>query len=84
MTQTVDVLAIFETGAEYPKPIRFKLFENGIKKTVAVSRITDIEHLGAGGMKRYEYKCESPGKNGSIRYTLSYYYSSSRWELSID
>jgi len=81
MKQDVDVLAVFETGAEYPKPVRFKLLENGIKKTVSVGRITDVDHLGAGGMLRYEYKCESPGSNGNIDYFLSYYYNSGRWEL---
>lgn len=81
MKQDVDVLAVFETGAEYPRPVRFKLFENGIKKTVAVGRITDVEHLGAGGMRRYDYKCESLGSNGNIHYTLSYYYNTGSWEI---
>lgn len=84
MKQDVDVLAVFETGAEYPKPVRFKLLENGIKKTVSVGRITDVDHLGAGGMLRYEYKCESPGAAEALQYRLKYYYKKQMWELVAD
>lgn len=83
MKQDVDVLAVFETGSEYPKPVRFKLLENSIKKTVSVGRITNVEHLGAGGMIRYEYTCESVGNAGSIRYKLKYYYTKQKWEIEI-
>ena len=39
MRQAVDVLAVFDVGAISPRPIRFKVVEHGIKKTV---RITEM------------------------------------------
>ena len=77
----VDVLAAFDTGASYPRPIRFKVYENGIKKTVDVSEILNVEDLGAGGMMRYEYTCRSQGARGPIEYRLKYYYMKSNWTL---
>ena len=83
MRQSVDVLAIFEEGAEYPRPVRFKIFENGIKKTVDVSEIADIKHLGAGGKTRIEYTCNSAGQHGRIEYKLLYLYQLHKWEIEI-
>lgn len=78
---TVDVLAVFEAGADHPKPLRFKLFENGIKKAVDVSQIVDINHIGAGGMSRIEYTCRSASTRGMIEYRLLYFYNRCQWEL---
>ena len=47
MRQAVDVLAVFDVGALSPRPIRFKVVESGIKKTVRVTDIRNIEWLGA-------------------------------------
>lgn len=81
MRQPVDVLAIFEEDQKYPKPVRFKVLEGGIKKSVAVLEIRNVEWLGAGGMSRIEYTCSSQGRNGSIEYKLLYYYRVCRWEI---
>lgn len=79
--QPVDILAAFDIGSSQPRPLRFKLFENGIKKTVAISDITDITTLGAGGMSRIEYTCRSNGNSGVIEYKLLYFYRVNRWEI---
>ena len=50
MRQAVDVLAVFDIGAVSPRPIRFKVLEHGIKTTVRVTDIRNIEWLGAGGV----------------------------------
>ena len=79
--QPVDVLVAFEDGTKCPRPLRFKILENGIKKTVEVSEVTGTEWLGAGGMSRIEYTCRSAGRNGAIPYRLLYYYRECRWEI---
>jgi hypothetical protein len=80
--QEVDVLASFEIGTPLPKPLRFKLIEGPIKRTVAVSKISGAEQLGAGGASRIAYKCESLGVSGKpIAYTLLYFYKDHRWEI---
>ena len=83
MTQQIDVLASFEAGSPYPRPVRFKLLVNGVKKAVDVSEIRDTKQLGAGGMSRIEYDCVSPGYNGPIEYTLMYYFQKAVWEIEI-
>lgn len=80
-SSSVDVLAVFDSDATYPRPVRFKVFENGVKKTVSVSEITNIATLGAGGMTRLEYSCRSAGHSGTISYKLLYYYNQFKWEL---
>lgn len=82
-TEQVDVLAAFDIGARYPRPIRFKIFENGVKKTVQVDTVSDIRDAGAGGMTRHEYTCRSAGKNGPIEYRLLYYYTKGVWEIEL-
>ena len=42
MRQAVDVLAVFDVGAMSPRPIRFKVVEHGIKKTVRVTEVGSI------------------------------------------
>ena len=81
MRQAVDVLAIFDIGATSPRPIRFKVLEHGIKTTVRVTDISNIEWIGAGGSTRIEYKCCTVSDGKRIEYKLCYYYRECRWEL---
>lgn len=83
MKQQVDVLAAFDTGSDIPRPIRFKILENGIKKPVDVTEVINTERLGAGGMVRIEYTCRSAGQNGPMQYRLMYYYTKGSWEIEI-
>lgn len=84
MRQSVDVLAVFDIGAMSPRPIRFKVIEHGIKTTVKVSDIRNIEWLGAGGVTRIEYDCQSVCEGRRIGYKLLYFYNECRWELQTD
>ena len=81
MRQAVDVLAVFDVGAISPRPIRFKVVELGIKKTVRVTDIKNLEWLGAGGVKRIVYDCFTVSEGRRIRYRLMYFYGECRWEL---
>lgn len=81
MKQAVDVLAVFDIGAVSPRPIRFKVVESGIKKTVRVTDIQNIEWLGAGGMTRVVYDCFTVNGGRRIPYKLLYYYQECRWEI---
>ncbi len=81
MRQDVDVLAVFDIGAMSPRPIRFKVLEHGIKTTVKVSDIRNIEWLGAGGVTRIEYDCVTIREGRHINYKLLYFYRESKWEL---
>jgi hypothetical protein len=83
MRQAVDVLAVFDIGALSPRPIRFKVLERGIKTTVKVTDIRNIEWLGAGGVTRIEYDCTSVSNGHSVDYKLLYFYRECRWELEI-
>ena len=79
--QAVDVLAVFDIGAMSPRPIRFKVLEHGIKTTVKVSDIRNIEWLGAGGVTRIEYDCVTVSGGKHINYKLLYFYRECRWEI---
>ena len=81
MRQSVDVLAVFDIGALSPRPIRFKVLEHGIKTTVKVSDIRNIEWLGAGGTTRIVYDCSSICDGRHIDYKLHYYYRECKWEI---
>ena len=83
MKQPIDALVVFEQGAAYPKPVRFKIMENGVKKAVDITEIVDVQDLGAGGMIRREYTCRSAGRNGPIEYRLLYYYTKGSWEIEL-
>ena len=50
MRQAVDVLAVFDIGAMSPRPIRFKVVDHGIKKTVRITDISNIEDLRKHGL----------------------------------
>lgn len=82
MRQAVDVLAVFDVGALSPRPIRFKVVERGIKKTVRVTDIKNIEWYGAGGMTRIVYDCLTINEGRRIEYQLLYFYKECRWELA--
>ena len=81
MRQAVDVLAVFDIGAMSPRPIRFKVVDHGIKKTVRITDISNIEWLGAGGMTRIVYDCLTVNEGRRIWYKLFYFYHECRWEL---
>ncbi len=83
MRQSVDVLAVFDIGALSPRPIRFKVLEHGIKTTVKVTDIRNIEWIGAGGVKRIEYDCSTVSEGRHIDYKLLYFYNECRWEVQI-
>lgn len=83
MRQAVDVLAVFDIGAASPRPLRFRILEHGIKNTVKVSDITNIQWLGAGGVTRVEYDCFSVCEGNRIYYKLMYYYRECRWEVQM-
>ena len=65
MRQAVDVLAVFDIGAMSPRPIRFKVVDHGIKKTVRI----------------IVYDCLTVNEGRRIRYKLFYFYHECRWEL---
>lgn len=75
------VLAVFKDEYRYPRPIRFKLTEDGEEKTVEVKDILKVENLGAGGVSRVEYTCQSAGVRGMIKYKLLYYYNTGKWSI---
>lgn len=81
MRQAVDVLAVFDVGALSPRPVRFKVIDSGIKKTVRVTDIRNIEWLGAGGVARIVYDCCTVIEGRRIEYRLLYYYRECRWEI---
>lgn len=82
--QEVDVLAVFDIGAMSPRPIRFKILEHGIKTTVKVSDIRNIEWLGAGGVTRIEYDCVTVSEGRRINYKLLYFYHECRWQIEMN
>ena len=83
MRQPVDVLAVFDIGAMSPRPVRFKVLEHGIKTTVRVTDIRNIEWLGAGSVTRIQYDCTTVREGRRIDYKLIYYYRECRWELEV-
>ena len=83
MKQAVDVLAVFDIGAASPRPLRFKLVDRGIKTTVRISNIRNIEWVRSGGVTHVEYDCTSINDGRYIDYKLLYFSNDSRWELQI-
>ena len=80
MRQAVDVLAVFDIGALSPRPLRFKV-DSGIKKTVRITDISNVEWLGAGGTTRIVYDCCTVSEGRCILYKLLYFYRECRWEI---
>ena len=77
----MTVYAIFKDGDRCPTPLKSKISEGGEEKTVDVGKVLNVQQLGAGGMSRFEYTCESPGTRGLIRYKLNYYYTKGSWSI---
>ena len=77
----MTVLTVFRDEYRNPRPLRFKITEDGEEKTVEVSDILKEENVGAGGMSRIEYTCQSAGSRGLIRYKLLYYYKTGKWSI---
>lgn len=84
MRQTVDVLAIFDADANAPRPIRFKIFENGIKVTVKITEIIRTDWVRAGGVTHIKYDCITINEGKRLEYSLMYFYSECRWEYEAD
>ena len=85
MTQTVDVVAIFDRMIREPKPVRFKIYDNGHWKSVNVERILNIEWMRLDGKVQIVYSCESRSCNGQmIRYKLKYLHQDIRWEMEME
>ena len=79
MKQEVSVLAVFNIGSKDPKPVRFKVIEEGEKKPVNVYSVLSKEYIG---MDRIDYECNSLSERGNlINYKLSYYRSNCRWVI---
>lgn len=79
---TMKVLVVFRDEYRNPRPIRFKITEDGEEKTVEVKDILKEEDVGAGGVSRIEYTCQSAGAKGLIRYKLLYYYNIGKWSIT--
>lgn len=77
----MKVLVVFHDEYRYPHPIRFKITEEGEEKTVEVKDILKQENVGAGGVSRIEYTCQSAGSRGMIKYKLLYYYNTGKWSI---
>ena len=84
MRQEIDVLAIFDAGVQTPRPIRFKMLEQGIKTTVRISEIQNTEWIGAGGMMHIEYECATVNDGRRIKYKLLFFPRDCRWEIDSD
>ena len=77
MKQEVSVLAVFNIGSKDPKPVKFKVIEEGDKKTVNVYSVLGKEYIG---MDRIDYECNSLSERENlINYKLSYYRSNCRY-----
>ena len=85
MIQTVDVIAIFDRMIREPKPVRFKIYDNGHWKSVNVERILNIEWMRLYGKVQIVYSCESRSCNGQmINYKLKYLQQDVRWEMEMN
>lgn len=85
MIQTVDVIAIFDRMIREPKPVRFKIYDNGHWKSVNVERILNIEWMRLDGKVQIVYSCESRSCNGQmINYKLKYLQQDVRWEMEMN
>lgn len=85
MTQSIDVIAIFDKAVSIPKPIRFKIYDIGQWKSVNVDRIYNTEWIRRDGKVQIEYSCGSKSRNGQmINYKLMYIQQEIRWEMKYD
>lgn len=85
MTQSIDVIVIFDKAVSIPKPLRFKIYDTGHWKSVNVDRIYNTEWIRKDGKVQIEYFCGSESRNGQIiNYRLRYIQQEIRWEMDID
>jgi hypothetical protein len=85
MTQSIDVIVIFDKAVSIPKPLRFKIYDRGQWKSVNVDRIYNSEWVRKDGKVQIVYSCGSKSCNGQmINYKLMYIQQEVRWEMEID
>lgn len=85
MTQSIDVIVIFDKAVSIPRPLRFKIYETGQWKSVNVDRIYNSEWVRKDGKVQIVYSCGSKSRNGQmINYKLMYIQQEIRWEMEID
>ena len=85
MTQSIDVIVIFDKAVSIPKPLRFKIYDTGRWKSVNVDRIYNSEWVRRNGKVQIVYSCGSKSRNGQmISYKLMYIQQEVRWEMEID
>ena len=81
MKQEIAVLASFDIGKRDPRPVKFRLLEDGKKITVDVYSELGREYIG---MDRIDYECNSLSSRGNLLvYKLSYFRSSSKWVIEM-
>lgn len=84
MTQSIDVIVIFDKAVSIPRPLRFKIYDSGQWKSVNVDRIYNSEWIRKDGKVQIEYRCGSKSRNGRmINYSLRYVQQEVRWEMDI-
>ncbi len=84
MTQSIDVIVIFDKAVSIPKPLRFKIYDSGQWKSVNVDRIYNSEWIRKDGKVQIEYRCGSKSRSGRmINYSLRYVQQEVRWEMDI-
>ena len=54
MTQSIDVIVIFDKAVSIPKPLRFKIYDTGRWKSVNVDRIYNSEWVRKDGKVQIE------------------------------
>lgn len=81
MKQEVDVMTVFKKGERQPRPLKFRMMENGVKYSVDV---VDILRYDYRGTNRIDYECNAVSSKGNmINYVLQYYRNEARWILEI-
>lgn len=84
MTQSIDVIVIFDKAVSIPRPLRFKIYDSGQWKSVNVDRIYNSEWIRKDGKVQIEYRCGSKSRRGRmINYSLRYVQQEVRWEMDI-
>ena len=82
MKQEVSVLVAYEIGKRDPRPMRFKLIEDGSTRTVDVYSVLNKEYIG---MDRIDYECNSLSSRGNlIVYKLSFYRKEGKWVINMN
>lgn len=77
MKQEIDVVTVFNRGESCPKPIKFRIIENGTKLTVDVYDVLNYDYIGSNIIN---YECNSISRRGNLlTYKLQYYRKESKW-----